>query len=282
MLQAKNITIQLGRKTLLQNVELCILPGQITALVGPNGAGKSTLMGVLCGDRPAQKGTVTLDGRPLSAWPLGQLALRRAVVTQHSALSFPFRVEEVVRMGRMPHRPNDPEAEEQLLVSLLRAVGMLERRHQTYTTLSGGERQRVHMARALAQLARPQTQGPARYLLLDEPTASLDPAHALMLLELVQRVAQEKIGVLAVMHDLNLASIFADQVVMLGQGRVLAQGPPRQVITRERLDEAFGYPACVTPHPHSALPMVVPPASDRHPHTHHHTLLSTKPMGEPS
>jgi iron complex transport system ATP-binding protein len=254
MLKADQITLSRGGRPLLRAVSLALRPGEVLAVLGPNGAGKSTLLKALCGLWEPDAGQILLNGRPLPGWSLEQRALRRAVVSQHTSLTFDFRVEEVAAMGMLgPARALEP-----VLDRALEAVHLAPKRRQSYLTLSGGERQRVHLARALVQLWGVELEEP-RYLLLDEPTASLDPARALEVMALVRRLAAQGLGVLVVLHDLNLASQWADRLALMRQAEILAVGAPDQVMQPHWLGRAFDVPVSVVPHPDSGRPMLLPP-----------------------
>lgn len=255
--QARHLSLSRQRRALLRDVSLELRPGELLAVLGPNGAGKSTLLKALCGQLAPDAGQVLLNQRSLSGWTLEQMAWRRAVVSQHSDLSFDFTVEEVAAMGMLgPARGLAPALERALA-----AVGLLTRRRQPYLTLSGGERQRVHLARALVQLYGVALEEP-RYLLLDEPTASLDPARALEVMVLLRQLTAQGLGVLVVLHDLNLASQWADRLALMRQGELLAVGTPGQVMRPQHLRQAFGVCAAVVPHPNSGRPMLLPPTME--------------------
>lgn len=240
-LEARAVSVRAGGRWLLDAVSLSLRPGELTALVGPNGAGKSTLLDVLSGHRRPESGEVLLDGRPLAAWPLHLLALQRAVLTQDSDLAFPFAVEDVVDLGQAPHRDRrGREARRRVgeRAMALAQVGHLAQR--LYPTLSGGERQRVMLARVLAQLLEPEGLPAGRWLLLDEPTSSLDLAHQKLVLETVAALAEDGCGAIVVLHDLNLAVRFADRVALLAEGRLIASGTPEAVLTTERVGDVYG------------------------------------------
>ena len=227
-------------RPVLSGVSLELSPGELVAVVGPNGAGKTTLLRAISGALPPSAGAVYLDGKALGRLSPREVARRLAVVEQRPQVGFDFTVRELVELGRLPHlkfpdrlTPRDAEAVEEALA----AVGLSELSGRRFSTLSGGEKQRVFLAIALAQ--EPQV------LLLDEPTAHLDVRHQLELMELVAERAQEGLAVLAAMHDLNLAAAFADRMILLVEGRVLAQGRPEEVLTRENLRTAFGVEARV-------------------------------------
>lgn len=259
MLEARHISVTLGGRRLLDDVSLTLAAGEVTALLGPNGAGKSTLLKTLSGDLQPAQGVVYLDGRPLDGWSLIERARRRAVLPQDSSLAFPFTAFEVVLLGRAPHvalaeTPHDIAIARQAM----KQTGVEHLALQRYPSLSGGERQRVQFARALAQVWEALPDGAARWLLLDEPTASLDLAHQYEAMAIARRLAQDGVGVVVVVHDLNLAAYAADHVVLLDRGRIAAEGRPEDALTPERIRSAFGLEVLVTPHPRHGRPCFIP------------------------
>jgi len=258
LLEAAGICVDANGRRLVDDVSLRVAPGRFLALVGPNGAGKSTLLRALSGERILTKGRIHLNGTSLSHWSTRQLAQMRAVLPQVSNLTFAFRVYEVVLMGRTPHvgkkeRQLDYRVAEQALAE----VSMTEFSQRIFTTLSGGEQQRVQMARVLAQVWEESPWG-SRYMLLDEPTNNLDIAHQHELLRAARRLAEQGAGVLAILHDLNLAAQYADRIVFLNKGQILSAGSPKEVLTPERIEYAFAVPVSVIQHPTAACPLVVP------------------------
>ena len=260
MLTADGVSVLRGGRAILDRVSLAVPPGQLTVLLGPNGAGKSTLFSILSGGLRPDAGVAALDGQSLRTWRPDALARRRAVLVQRSELGFPMRVLEVVLLGRAPFAGR--QSRDRDLAAVRRALGETDTTHladRVFTTLSGGERQRVQLARVLAQIdggtgaAAPE----ARFLMLDEPTAGLDLLHQYTCLEIARGVAAGGGGVLAVLHDLNLAAMFADRICLLRQGRVVAIGPPDTVITEPLLADTFGLPLRVTPHPTRGCPSVM-------------------------
>ena len=226
MYAARNIRVKAGGKLIVDNASIALSPGRVVAIVGPNGAGKSTLLKVLAGERRPNEGEVKLDDVALRQWDAFALAKRRAVLPQSVAVAFPFLAGEIVALGLPQYFPRGEG--EQLIVRALAAVDMTFATAQIYDTLSGGERQRVQLARVLAQL---WANGGKGYLLLDEPTASLDLPHQLATLRIAREHANAGGGVLAVLHDLNLAVMVADEIVALKDGRVIATGAPADVVT---------------------------------------------------
>ena len=276
MLQAHGIAVQRGERQILSDIDLSLPAGQVIGVLGANGAGKSTLLAALAGELSPSAGSITLNGRPLSAWPAAELARCRAVLPQSPSLQFDLPVATVIGMGAYPHarhtRTGAPRtdsrdtaqaaiAEDQRILQRVLALAdvqdLYERR---YRRLSGGEQQRVHLARVLYQLllAR-QGHDEYRVLMLDEPTASLDPRHQLHLLSAVHTlVHEENVAALVIVHDLNLAAGCCDRLLLLGQGRVAACGTPAQVLTPDTLRQVYGVEATVLPHPNQpGRPLVV-------------------------
>jgi iron complex transport system ATP-binding protein len=233
-LSGRNLTVRAGGRIILDDVSLTLGGGEVVAVVGPNGAGKSTLLKALTGEARLINGTVTLNGRRLSEWSADEQAEQRAVLPQSPSIAFPFRVCDVVELGRYPHRAKaSSEDHRHAIGGAMHATDVHDLALRDCRTLSGGELHRVHFARALAQVWAPRP-GLTRFLLLDEPTASLDLAHQGMVLSCARVFAQAKGGVLAILHDLNLAAAFADRIVVMDKGRIVAEGPPDAV-----LDEAL-------------------------------------------
>lgn len=260
MLTAHAATFQINGKTLVSDIDMEIPPGKLVALVGPNGAGKSTLLKLLSGEIKATAGAITLDGRALASFSAPELARRRAVVPQSTALSFPFSVREVVLLGAtVPGFAEPPAHIERMALECLRTVGLLALEHRLFTNLSGGERQRVHIARALLQLtmAKRADDEPG-ILLLDEPTASLDLAHQGVVLEEALAQARKGLAVMAILHDLNLAAVFADELVLLSAGRITARGTPAEVLQDDVLSRAYGCEVRTNQTPSAGVPFILP------------------------
>lgn len=225
----------------LEGVSLHVAAGELVAVVGPNGCGKTTLLRALLGTVPRQAGQVTIAGRALEAWAPGELATVVAAVAQREEPALPIDVVSAVLFGRYARlgplaavTPADRAAAREALERCdawhLRARGI--------DTLSGGEWQRVRIARALAQAPR--------LLALDEPTAALDVRHEMETMELVRGLADGGLGALVITHHLNLAARYADRLVLMARGRVVADGAPLAVLTRDTLARAFEWPVAVT------------------------------------
>ncbi len=237
-LRADNVGFQIGSRSLLDQVSLIVEPGRVHAVLGPNGAGKSTLLKLLGGEQRCTQGRVMLEDRAVQDWPALDRARRRAVLPQSESLSFDFTARQVVSLGRMPCVVQTPARENEIISAALDATGVAHLDARIYPTLSGGERMRVQLARVLAQIWDAPSH--PRYLLLDEPTASLDLAHQHSCLRVARQFAANGSGVLLVLHDPNLALHYADDVTLLCCGQVIAQGTPEQVLTRQNLERVYG------------------------------------------
>ncbi|MBL8528445.1 MAG: heme ABC transporter ATP-binding protein [Burkholderiales bacterium] len=257
MLTAHDLVFQAGKRALVDRASVSLAPGEVVAVLGENGAGKSTLLRLLAGERAPHAGTITLDGTPLACFSAAALARRRAVLPQDTRVAFGYSALEVVLLGRYPWTHGAPGSGDVALArAVLARVDAAHLESRLITTLSGGERARVHLARTVVQLVGDTPD--ARFLLLDEPTASLDLAHQHLALGLVRELARERrTGVLAVLHDLNLAAQYADRILLLKQGRVVADGAPDAVLSESLVSFAFSVRALVVPHPAGGRPLVV-------------------------
>lgn len=255
MLRARGVALHLSGFDLLRSIDLVVEPAKVTAIVGPNGAGKSSLLRVLTGELAASEGDVYLNDRPLDAWPLEPRARMLAVLPQQAPLNAPFTAREVVALGRTPHESGQTR-DRDIVKAALEAVDARYLDKRYYTQMSGGEKQRVQLARVLAQIWEPTPLG-ERFLVLDEPTSAFDLSHQQMTLEIVRRFAGEGVGVLMVLHDLNLAAKCADQLVVLSCGAIAAQGAPQDILSEALIAEVFQVRAVISTHPLTGTPMVV-------------------------
>ena len=252
VLLGDRLTVTLDGKDLIRDLTLPLYGGEIVAIVGPNGAGKTTLLRVLSGDLVSDQGTVYIDNRPLADFDPRELARRRAVMPQSAHLPFLFTAREVVRMGRAPWEGERGEREHGARLTDY-AMGLTDTRDyavRAYPTLSGGEQSRVTLARVLAQ--------ETPILLIDEPTAHLDPRHQHLVLQLVRDLAQEGAAIVAVLHDLNLAAAYADRVALLHRGRLAVCDTPEVALDPEVLRPIFGIDFALQRHPRLERPVLVP------------------------
>ncbi|MDE4133142.1 heme ABC transporter ATP-binding protein [Phaeobacter sp. QD34_3] len=255
-MQAFDITVDLGKRPILHGVDFSADAGRVTAIVGPNGSGKTTLLRAMTGEIP-HSGRVLLNGLDTATLQPWELAALRAVQPQSTTIAFPFTVLEIVRLGLSAGLS---AASTDLPLNALDAVDLHGFAGRYYQDLSGGEQQRVQLARVLTQVWEPVVDGTPRWLILDEPVASLDIGHQFTVMDLARRYAAAGGGVVAVMHDLNLTAMFADQVVLMQSGRVAAQGSPAEVLTDRTLAEVYGCPVPVNTTPPGDMPFLLPQA----------------------
>lgn len=242
---------------LLADIAFSLEPGEILSVIGPNGAGKSTLLHALAGGIATTEGDIRLGGRLLPQWPRLARARALAMLPQQSTLAFPFRVEEVILLGRSPHASGAAE-DRAVLAEVMRATDTERLRHRLYTHLSGGERQRVQLARVLAQLWR-AADSDTRVLLLDEPTTGLDLEHQDLVMASLRQLAATGCAVVMVAHDFNLAAAMAQRVLVLRNGQQVCQGTPAEVFTGRMFEEVFCVQVHIATHPLSGAPLVVHP-----------------------
>ncbi|CAM3464234.1 heme ABC transporter ATP-binding protein [Parendozoicomonas haliclonae] len=254
-LDVKNVTVIRSGRKLLDDVSFQARPGEVVALLGPNGAGKSTLFRAITDEMSPDEGHVLLNGTAIGDWDLGKKALTLGILPQSSTLNFPFSVREVVLLGRSPCKSS--REENNAIVD--KALEMVDASHlveRSYTNLSGGEKQRVHLARVLVQIWDQPEDG-QRVLLLDEPTSALDPAHQHKTLSIAREFAKQNVAVVVILHDLNLASQYADRLVMLCAGRIEANGTADDVLKPDLLQRLLDIEVCIMRHPKDGYPLVV-------------------------
>lgn len=237
MLSAQHISYKIAKKWILKDLRFHLTSGNLVAIVGANGAGKSTLLNVLAGLQEPNIGQVQLEGENMLEIPSKMLATKRAILTQKLAVEGDFALHEVVMMGRYPHFKNQPSSRDYKIVEhQLKTAGLLESKNKSFKKLSGGEQQRGHLARVYAQLYQIGQPG---VLFLDEPLNNLDVKYQHQTLEKAKAFAQEGNLAVAVIHDLNLASRYADQVIFMHQGELLGIGTPKEVVTEHHLKKAY-------------------------------------------
>jgi iron complex transport system ATP-binding protein len=258
MLVGSNITFRVGSKALISDISASFAAGALHLLVGPNGAGKSTLVKVLARLLRPQTGTVEYDGSDVSHTNEAELAKQRAVLSQAIEIAFPLTVREVVMMGRYPHFAGRPgPTDERIIDEVMQHFDVVEFKDRYYQTLSGGERQRVNFARVLAQLWSDDSVGSCRYLFLDEPLTFLDIRHQIDFMKRIRSFTNAAdVVTVGVVHDLNLAARFADQILMLSGGRIVANGTPAEVLTTERIEQVFGVAPTMVHTEHSGFHLI--------------------------
>ncbi|MBB5702719.1 iron complex transport system ATP-binding protein [Ochrobactrum daejeonense] len=258
MIETKALSVSLSGKTIIRDIAFSARRGEVTAIVGPNGSGKTTLLRALSGDIPFT-GSAYLDGRSFAAIKPWEMASRRAVLPQASALSFPFTVREIVKIGLTGGYSGVSRQEEKDLPDMaLHKVDLDGFGGRLYQELSGGEQQRVQLARVLCQVWKPVVDGEARYLFLDEPISSLDIRHQIVVMEIARDFAMAGGGVVAVLHDLNLTAMFADRIAVMNKGRLDTMGSPQDTLTDERLERIYECSLRVGVSPEKGVPFILP------------------------
>ena len=239
MISLQQVSVSLGGRRVVDGVSFEAHPGRLTMIIGPNGSGKTSTLRAIAGDR-RYSGAIRLNGCDLQTMSVTEQARFRGVMSQSIQLGFPFTVREVLEMGVVAGEVHSREEADRLIAERLMAVDLSGFESRSALALSGGEQSRMHMARVLCQIGSPAIDGKPRWLLLDEPVASLDVKHHLALMRTARDFATKGGGVIAVMHDLNLTAMFADHVVMLRHGRLAAEGSPQDVFKEEILEDVYG------------------------------------------
>ena len=258
MIEAKDVSVSIGHEEIVHGVDFSTLPGELSVIVGPNGSGKSTLLKALSGELP-HRGRIALNGRAISAMKPWEAAAIRAVLPQATSLSFPFTVREIVRLGIVGGRTGALAGEaERLPERALAKVDLDGFAGRLYQELSGGEQQRVQLARVLCQVWAPVLAGVPRYLLLDEPVSSLDIRHQLAIMDIARDFALRGGGVVAVLHDLNLAAMYGDRIHVMHRGRLAAAGAPEDVLRDDLIEDVFECRLRVGALPAGGRPFVLP------------------------
>lgn len=256
IIETSSVTMRINGATLVDGIDLSVGRGEMVAIVGPNGAGKSTLLRLLSGDLQPTRGNVKLKQADLRSYASAQLATHRATLSQHVSVTFPFTVEEIVRMGA---GDMSIAAAQPLVEAAMDEVAVGPLRHRQLPTLSGGEQQRAHFARVLVQLARGEAFHGPGLLLLDEPTSSLDLRHQIQMVEIAGRRARNGTAVIAILHDLNLAARFATRIIVIHRGVIVANGTPEKTITDDMIRKVFEVDVVVQYHGDGS-PVVLPQA----------------------
>jgi iron complex transport system ATP-binding protein len=251
---ARNLRHAYGTETVLRDLSFEVRKGEFFIIIGPNGSGKTTLLKILAGIDRSFQGSVALLQQPLKSYTRRELARRLALVPQLAAETFPFSVQEVLLMGRAPHMGLlglESQKDRRIAEQAMRFTGVSHLGRRRLDQLSGGERQRVYLARAVCQ-------EPA-VILLDEPTAALDLAHQIRVMDLMARLREERgVTIVMVSHDINLAAMYADRLMLLKDGTRMAIGAPREIVTYQNIERTYGCRVLVGENPLGGYPQVTP------------------------
>lgn len=258
MIEATNICVQRGKKQILNHVNLQAKSGTFTIIIGPNGSGKSTFVKALSGEIPCS-GKITLNGYDVRQTKTYEMAKMRAVLPQSTTLVFPFLVHEVVGLGLSVNQITITKAElHNLIQEALERVDLSDYGNLYYHQLSGGEQARVQLARVLCQIWKPIYNGVPRWMILDEPIASLDIQHQIIVMDIAKQFAHSGGGVLAVLHDLNLAAHYADNMILLKEGEIYCEGNASAVLTTQNLRNVYHCSLNVSELPKEDIPFILP------------------------
>ena len=257
MLRTENISFSVGKKQILKNVSASFLPGEFNMILGPNGSGKSSFLKIFSGEINKYQGTVLYDDKKIKELRKEELAKKRAVMSQQADLGFPLLVEEVVMMGRYPHFTFNPNKKDITICNeVIERMNLFEFKERNYLTLSGGEKQRVQYARLLAQVWEKPAEG-YRYLFLDEPLNSLDISYQHEFLQAAVELIKDHTVLIAVMHDINLAAHYADNLFFLKEGELVVHGKPKDILTENIIEKVFNIKTTVIDNPVTGKPLII-------------------------
>lgn len=255
MIKVTDVGFTIGKTPLLENISFEAQQGEFVAIIGANGAGKSTLLKLLSKETTPSSGCIHLKNRSLESYSFSELATFRSVLSQQTSLAMSFTVKEIVLMGRYPHFKNRPSWKDMEIVhAVMKENGIRHLAERDYNTLSGGEQQRVQLARVIAQIYDAEV----GYLFLDEPTNGLDLLYQQQTLQIARKMANRGFTVICILHDINFASTYADQLLMLKNGRKVAFGAPKEVVTCATIHEVFNVPVQMMSCEGQQCPLVIP------------------------
>jgi iron complex transport system ATP-binding protein len=258
VLTARGVCFYRDDQQVLSNVTLDLHPGKITGVLGANGAGKSTLLSAIAGEIPLNKGSLKIDGQPIARMTMQMQSRLRAVLPQKSPLAFNLTVPDVLAMGAYPFPEVTPVELAPWIKAALEDCDVASLQNKRYLELSGGEQQRVQLARVLVQVRACASRAGHAYLLLDEPTAALDPKHQHAVMQkLLSCARKDHIGILIIMHDINLAARWCDRIALMKAGSIVAEGHPNDILNADRLHETYSLSMRGMPHPFHLNRMLV-------------------------
>ena len=242
-IKSENINLSYNNEEILKNLSLEIKQGEIVTLLGPNGAGKSSLLNIISGDTDANSGLVYYNNKDINKLTIQERAFIRSVMAQSQPIVFDFNVREIVEMGWLD-RGNIKHANQfdRAIKMILNDCDIASLEFRKFNTLSGGEQRRVHFARTLLQLWRESKSDEPRYLMLDEPTANLDLSHQIKMMKLIKKLSNEGVGILLILHDLNLAFKYSDKIAILKNGNMVSYGKPKDIVLSNILDDVYELP----------------------------------------
>jgi len=255
MIAAHKVSYSNKKNIILSGIDMTLAYGELLVIVGPNGAGKSTLLNILANELAKNQEAVFFKEKAYKDWNVNTLSQHKAKFSQHHSNDIPLPAHDVVLMGRYPYFNAIPEEKDLMAVAFcMKEMDVWHLKDRNYNTLSGGERQRVHLARVMAQL---QNQNNHRLMFLDEPLNNLDVKHQHNVLETIKSFTKSGNAAIVVLHDLNLAAQFSDQVLLMKNGSVFAKGLPSEVFKREIISKAYNFPCFVCPNPLNNFPLIV-------------------------
>lgn len=257
MLAVQNLQYQIGKQVILDDISVQFHPGLCHLIVGPNGSGKSTFIKILSAEVESYHGKILYAGQDVKNSTKQNLSQYRAVLSQHTELSFPMRVEEVVMLGRNPHFEISPSKKDnQIVQDALDLLSLQNLAGRNYQTLSGGEKQRVQFARVLTQIWETPQEG-FRYLFLDEPLNNLDVYYQQQFLSIAQSFINDATILIGVVHDMNIAIRYAQQLYCFLNGKIVAQGLPETIVEPALLKQVFNLDTSIVNHPQTGKPIII-------------------------
>lgn len=255
MISAQKISFSHKKYNILNGIDVSVEYGEVLIIVGPNGAGKSTLLNVLANEIAKEDDAILFKDKKFNEWSIKDLAYNKAKFSQQNSNDIPLSIKDVVMMGRYPYfNANPTDIDKKAVQKMMKEVDIYHLENRNYNTLSGGEKQRVHLARVLVQL---ENEIPHKLVFLDEPLNNLDVKHQHKVLRTVKKFTENKNTAIVVLHDLNLAAQFADNILLMKNGKVEAHGKPSEVFTREIISKAYNFPCMICPSPLNNNPIIV-------------------------